>query len=39
MHYESIEVRKLNPLICAEIFGVDLSNVLSNSEFDEFIMR
>jgi taurine dioxygenase len=35
MAYESIEVRKTTPVIGAEIFGVDLSQTLSNRQFDE----
>ena len=35
MVYETIEVRKTTPTIGAEIFGVDLSQRLSNRQFDE----
>jgi taurine dioxygenase len=35
MTYETIEVRKTTPVIGAEIFGVDLSQQLSNRQFDE----
>jgi taurine dioxygenase len=35
MAYETIEVRKTTPTIGAEIFGVDLSQQLSNRQFDE----
>ncbi|WP_375788630.1 TauD/TfdA dioxygenase family protein [Bradyrhizobium sp. Pha-3] len=35
MAYETIEVRKTTPTIGAEIFGVDLSQPLTNHEFDE----
>ena len=35
MAYQSIEVRKLNPVIGAEIFGVDLSKNLGNQQFKE----
>lgn len=35
MSYESIEVRKLTPMIGAEIFGVDIGKGVSNSQFDE----
>ena len=35
MLYETIEVRKLNPVIGAEIFGLDLSKDLSNQQFQE----
>ena len=35
MTYETIEVRKTTPTIGAEIFGVDLSQQLSNRQFDE----
>jgi len=35
MSYETIEVRKTTPVIGAEIFGVDLSQTLSNRQFDE----
>ena len=35
MTYQTIEVRKVTPVIGAEIFGVDLSTGLSNQQFDE----
>jgi taurine dioxygenase len=35
MAYQTIEVRKLNPVIGAEIFGVDLSKDLGNQQFQE----
>jgi taurine dioxygenase len=35
MSYQTIEVRKLNPVIGAEIFGVDLSKDLGNQQFQE----
>jgi alpha-ketoglutarate-dependent taurine dioxygenase len=35
MAYETIEVRKTTPVIGAEIFGVDLSQQLSNRQFEE----
>ena len=35
MTYQTIEVRKLNPVIGAEIFGVDLSRDLGNQQFQE----
>jgi len=35
MTYQTIEVRKLNPVIGAEIFGVDLSADLGNQQFQE----
>jgi taurine dioxygenase len=35
MGYQTIEVRKLNPVIGAEIFGVDLSKDLGNQQFQE----
>ena len=35
MAYQTIEVRKLNPVIGAEIFGVDLSRDLGNQQFQE----
>ena len=35
MSYQTIEVRKLNPTIGAEIFGVDLSKPLGNQQFQE----
>jgi taurine dioxygenase len=35
MAFETIEVRKTTPTIGAEIFGVDLSQSLSNRQFDE----
>jgi taurine dioxygenase len=35
MTYETIEPRKTTPIIGAEIFGVDLSQSLSNRQFDE----
>ncbi|MCC8966251.1 TauD/TfdA family dioxygenase [Bradyrhizobium sp. Pear76] len=35
MAYETIEIRKTTPTIGAEIFGVDLSQQLSNRQFDE----
>ena len=33
--YETIDVRKTTPTIGAEIFGVDLSQQLTNRQFDE----
>ena len=35
MAYQAIEVKKLTPIIGAEIFGVDLSKTLSNQQFKE----
>jgi len=35
MAYQTIKVRKLNPVIGAEIFGVDLSRDLGNQQFQE----
>ncbi len=35
MSYQTIDVRKVTPVIGAEIFGVDLSKPLSNHQFDE----
>jgi taurine dioxygenase len=35
MSIETIEVRKLTPVIGAEIHGVDLSRALSNQQFDD----
>jgi taurine dioxygenase len=35
MAYQSIEVRKLTPVIGAEIFGVDLAQPLGNQQFQE----
>jgi taurine dioxygenase len=35
MAYQTIEVRKLNPVIGAEIHGIDLSMGLSNRQFEE----
>ena len=35
MAYQTIEVRKLKPVIGAEIFGVDLSKRLGNQQFQE----
>ena len=35
MQYETIEVRKLMPVVGAEIFGADLSKELGNQQFDE----
>src|SRR6185436_6142646 len=35
MAYQTIEVRKLNPVIGAEIGGVDLSKPLGNQQFQE----
>ena len=35
MTYKTIEVRKVTPVIGAEIFGVDLSKGLSTQQFDE----
>jgi len=35
MPYQTIEVRKLNPVIGAEINGVDLSKDLSTQQFKE----
>ena len=35
MPYQTIEVRKLNPVIGAEICGVDLSKDLRNQQFEE----
>ena len=39
MLYETIEVRKLNPVIGAEIFGVDLSKDLSNQQLQEVLAQ
>jgi taurine dioxygenase len=33
--YQTIEVRKLTPVIGAEVFGVDLSKDLGNQQYDE----
>ena len=35
MTYQTIEVRKLTPVIGAEIFGVDLARPLGNQQFQE----
>ena len=35
MNYQTIEVRKLTPVIGAEIFGVDLGKPLGNQQFQE----
>jgi taurine dioxygenase len=35
MGYQTIDVRKLTPIIGAEIFGVDLSRELGNQQFQE----
>ncbi len=35
MLYQTIEVRKLNPVIGAEISGIDLSRDLGNQQFEE----
>src|SRR5947209_19457388 len=35
MTYQTIEVRKLTPVIGAEIFGVDLAKPLGNQQFQE----
>lgn len=35
MIYETIEVRKTTPTIGAEILGVDLSQPLTNRQFEE----
>ena len=35
MGYQTIEVRKLTPVIGAEIFGVDLARPLGNQQFQE----
>ena len=35
MAYQTIEVRKLTPVIGAEIFGVDLARPLGNQQFQE----
>ena len=35
MGYQTIEVRKLTPIIGAEIYGVDLSKPLGNQQFQE----
>ena len=35
MGYQTIEVRKLSPVIGAEIFGVDLAQPLGNQQFQE----
>ena len=35
MGYQTIEVRKLSPVIGAEIFGVDLARPLGNQVFQE----
>jgi len=35
MGYQTIEVRKLTPIIGAEIFGADLSKTLGNQQYEE----
>ncbi|MFL5280112.1 MAG: TauD/TfdA dioxygenase family protein [Rhodopila sp.] len=35
MTYQSIDVRKLTPVIGAEVFGVDLGGQISNHQFEE----